>query len=177
MEATAQFYQTLSGMSFTLLGVWFAVLQFSHGRWLGDPQRHRANLHIALHFFLPGFLSLGALLGAADVGLIWRLAFVIGGLVGLVESLSFLLQPGPGFGSAGAGAAGHFLKVTDPALYTALILAALIPVGLFIVSPLHIAGIVVSLLFMSGLCYVWLAFAEPAAVHRPPQHGRGSDED
>lgn len=157
MNATTEFYQTLSAMSFTLLGIWFAFLQLTDGRWRSEPQRHRWNLHIALHFFLPGFLGLGALLsGGGDGGLLWRIVFVIGGLVGLAESLSLLLAGSP------FALAGKFLRAVDPLLYALMVLAALLPGGLLLVTPLQIEGIATGLLFMSGLCYVWLAFAEPA---------------
>lgn len=160
MNATTEFYQTLSAMSFTLLGVWFAVIQFSNGRWRSNPQRHRTNLHVALHFFLPGFLGLGALLsGSGDGGLIWRLVFVLGGMVGVVESLSFLLVPG-----GLLGLAGRFLRTADPVLYMLMVLAAVLPAGLFVVTPLQIEGMVTGTLFMFGLCYAWLAFAEPAST-------------
>lgn len=156
MNTTIDFYQTLSGMSFTLLGIWFAVMQFSNGLWRSEPWRHRANLHIALHFFLPGFLGLGALLsGDLDGGVIWRIVFIIGGLVGLGESLSFLQVSG-NFSAV----VMRFLGAVDPVLYALMAMAALVPAGLFVVTPLQIEGIVTGLLFMIGLCYVWVAFAE-----------------
>ncbi|MFN2497111.1 MAG: hypothetical protein ABR608_14585, partial [Pseudonocardiaceae bacterium] len=148
MNATTEFYQTLSSMSFTLLGLWFAVIQFSNGRWRSDPRRHRSNLHIALHFFLPGFVGLAALLsGGGGGGLLWRIVFIIGGLVGLVESLSFLQVPGSPF-----AVAGELLRAADPVLYTSMVLAALLPAGLLLVTPLQIEGIATGLLFVSGLC-------------------------
>ena len=33
MDPAIAFYQSLSGVSFTLLGIWFAVMQFGHGDW------------------------------------------------------------------------------------------------------------------------------------------------
>jgi hypothetical protein len=69
MDEATVFYQALSGVSFTLLGLWFGVIQFAHGGWRSDPARHRATLHIALHFFLPGTMALGSLLsGTPTVG-------------------------------------------------------------------------------------------------------------
>ncbi|MGH4017997.1 MAG: hypothetical protein ACRDT0_01880 [Pseudonocardiaceae bacterium] len=145
-------------MSFTLLGLWFAVIQIAHGGWLSDPRRHRSTLHIALHFFLPGMVGLGALLSeSTDGGLIWRTVFVIGGLVGLTESLSFLGAPG-----GPVALAGRCLRMADPVLYALMVAAAFLPAGLLIPTPLQIEGMVTGLLFMSGLCYVWLAFAERA---------------
>jgi hypothetical protein len=161
MDAAA-FYQTLSSTSFTLLGIWFGVMQFSHGGWWSDPQRHRSTVHIALHFFLPGMVGLGALLSTpTDGGIMWRTVFVIGGLIGLAESVSFLGAPG-----ASLTAAGRTLRLLDPVWYALMILAALLPAGLFVLAPLQIEGIATGLLFLSGLCSVWLAFAEPArAAH------------
>jgi hypothetical protein len=151
-------------MSFTLLGVWFAVLQLANGRWRSAGWRHRANLHIALHFFLPGFLGLGALLSTgSDGGLIWRVAFVIGGLAGLIESISFLQPSGEP-----AVPVRLVLRLTAPALYALMVVAAVLPPRLFVVTPLQIEGVVTGLLFMAGLCYVWLAFAETPVRERPP---------
>ncbi|MGI8693054.1 MAG: hypothetical protein ACR2JK_09170 [Geodermatophilaceae bacterium] len=113
MESATNFYQSLTGISFTLLGLWFGVMQFGHGEWRDDPHRHRSTLHIALHFFLPGMLGLGSLLSSPlDDGVIWRVTFAIGASIG---------------------------------------------------------GIVTGVLFLSGLCYVWLAFSERAPVPALPQ--------
>jgi hypothetical protein len=159
MVTITGFYQTLSQMSFTLLGVWFAVIQFGNGRWHSPGWRHRANLHIALHFFLPGFLGLGALLSTGDDGgLIWRIAFVLGALAGLGESLSFLRQPG-----RSSALPRRVLGPADPVLYALMVVAAVLPPRLFVVTPLQIEGVVTGLILMSGLCYVWLAFAERPA--------------
>lgn len=161
MNTATEFYQTLSSTSFTLLGIWFGVMQFSHGGWWSDPRRHRSTVHIALHFFLPGTVGLGALLSTpTDGGLMWRTVFVIGGLVGLVESVSYLRDRGA------QALPGRTLRLLDPVWYALMIVAALLPAGLFVLAPLQIEGIATGLLFLSGLCSVWLAFAEPAPAAR-----------
>lgn len=159
MDPGVRFYQSLSGVSFTLLGIWFAVMQFGHGGWRSDAARHRSTLHIALHFFVPGMAGLMALLGAGTAGgLIWRVAFVVGGLVGFVESVAFLRsRDGP------RAVGGRTLRVLDPSLYALLVAGALTGVDQFAVTPLQIEGMVNWALFAVGLCYVWLAFAERAA--------------
>lgn len=160
MDPGVTFYQSLSGVSFTLLGIWFAVMQFGHGGWRSDAARHRATLHIALHFFLPGMAGLMALLGAGTAGgLIWRVAFVVGGLIGFVESVAFLRSPdGP------RAVAGRTLQVLDPSLYALLVAGAFIGADRFALTPLQIEGMVNGALFAVGLCYVWLAFAEREEV-------------
>ena len=162
------FYQALSGVSFTLLGLWFGVIQFAHGGWRSDPARHRAALHIALHFFLPGTMAMGALLaGNSDGGLLWRVAFVLGGVIGCAESVAFLaVRSGvPGFGVSA-------LQLLDPLLYALVVLVAFVPAPVGVLTPLQLEGVVTGLLFLTGLCYVWLAFAErerpgPQRVPRP----------
>ncbi|WP_345379314.1 hypothetical protein [Pseudonocardia yuanmonensis] len=157
MDPTVTFYQTLSGTSFTLLGLWFGVMQFAHGNWRSDPDRHAATLHLALKFFLPGVLGLASMLGTAgDGGIVWRTTFAIGGVIGVLESLRYLLRTGR------ARVPGRRLAVVDPLLYALLVVAAFVRPDTLPITPLQTEGIVTGLLFVTGLCGVWLAFAERA---------------
>ena len=164
MDAARDFYQALSGVSFTLLGLWFGVMQFAHGGWRSDPARHRATLHIALHFFLPGTMAMASLLSSGtDGGLLWRVVFVLGGLIGFAESASFLgvprTVPGPG---------GRVLPLLDPLLYAFVVVIAFVPGPVGALTPLQLEGLATGLLFLTGLCYVWLAFAERDLATRAP---------
>lgn len=163
MDPVITFYQTLAGMSFTLLGLWFGVLQFAGGSWRTDPAKHRWSLHIALHFFLPGMASLASMLAAGTSGSIWRITFVAVGLVGLVEAVSFLrtaVLPRP--------RSSRILCVLDPVLYALMGAVALAPKEAFGVPRLHLAGMAAGLVFLVGLCHVWLAFAERREEDRLP---------
>ncbi|MDN5857267.1 MAG: hypothetical protein L0H84_01470 [Pseudonocardia sp.] len=156
------FYGPLATISLTLLGVWFAVLQFSHGSWQ-SAVRHRSTLHIALHFLLPGMAGLASLLATGtEDGLIWRITFLAAGLGGTVESLAFLRDPhGP------RAIVGRALCALDPALYTAMAGAAFLPKGALPITPLQTEGMITGTLFLFGLCYVWLAFAEREVPAEP----------
>ena len=66
MIAALAFYQLLATASFTLLGLWFVVVGLSHGGWRTDPTRHRYDLHVALHFLLPGATGLAAGLAGGE---------------------------------------------------------------------------------------------------------------
>lgn len=158
MDPAITFYQALVSVSFTLLGLWFAVLQFGHGGWLSDIERHRSSLHIALHFFLPGMASMASLLGTGTEGaLVWRITFALAGLVGLAESVLFLRSPdGP------RALAGRTLRALDPLLYSSMIAAAFLAPGTLPLTPLQVEGMATGSLFLFGLCYVWLAYAESA---------------
>ena len=41
MDQSTMFYQALTGTSFTLLGIWVAVMQTAHGGWRTDPRDTR----------------------------------------------------------------------------------------------------------------------------------------
>jgi hypothetical protein len=157
MDPATTFYQALAGISFTLLGLWFGVVQFAHGGWRTNPQRHRASLHVALHFFLPGMASLASMLGAGNAGgLLWRITFVVAGLIGFVEAASYVRDP-----EGSKALANRALRTFDPVLYATMIAVAFVPPGIFALTPLQLAGMATGGLFLIGLCFVWLAFAEP----------------
>jgi len=159
MDPTSTFYQTLSGVSFTLLGLWFTVMQLGHGGWRTDPTRHRAGLHIALHFFLPGVLGLFSLLvGAPSGSLIWRITFAVGGLIGLAEAVDYLGNKSRPTESRALG-----LALLDPVIFLAVVGGVFLPADVLIITPLQAEGIVVGVAFLSGLASAWLAFAEPLA--------------
>ena len=144
MDPAITFYQTLTSISLTLLGLWFAVVQFSHGGFRTDPGRHRSSLHVTLKFFLPGVMGLASLLASAnDGGLIWRITFVLGGLIGLVESVRYLQHGGDPSGHIGT----RTLALIDPLLYALVAAAAFIPPGATRLTPLQIEGIVTGLVF------------------------------
>jgi len=172
MDPSSTFYQTLVSTSFTMLGIWFAVMQFGHGGWRTDSARHRATLHIALHFFLPGMLGLGSLLASsADGGLLWRTTFVVGGLIGVTESLLYLRTPVPW-----AGPVERLIRAVDPVLYLLLVVAAFLPKDALRITPLQAEGIVTGLLFMFGLCMVWLAFAEASSKDESSKEEPSTDQ-
>lgn len=87
--------------------------------------------------------------------MLWRIVFAACGAVGVVESLAFLRTPG-----GPVALAGRSLSAADPALYALMIAAAFVPPGTFALTPLQIEGMVTGTLFVVGLCFVWLAFAE-----------------
>jgi hypothetical protein len=152
------FYQVLAGTSLTLLGLWFGITNIAHGGWRDDPIRQRATLHVALRFFLPGMAALGALLsGSTGGGLIWRITFVLAGMFGLFESITFLRAPG-----RPVSRSGRTLILFDPVLYMAIIVIAFLQPALVApLTPLQLEGMVTGTLFMLGMIHVWLAYAEP----------------
>jgi hypothetical protein len=80
------FYSSVAQASFTLLGLWWVVLQIRYGPWMRNVRVRRAVYDISLYFLLPGMMSLMSLL-AADVSTIWRVSFTVAGVAGALEAI------------------------------------------------------------------------------------------
>jgi hypothetical protein len=80
------FYVAFSTVCFTLLGLWIIVVQTRHGEWRQSAVHRRRAYGVALHFSLPGLMSLLSLVDPASTTL-WRVSFAIvaaGGALALV---------------------------------------------------------------------------------------------
>ena len=73
MLVLTDFYLGFSPACFSLLGLWLVVVQINADRWLGDPVRRRRAYGGAMHFALPGIMSLLALVNPGSEGM-WRVA-------------------------------------------------------------------------------------------------------
>ncbi|HEU5437843.1 MAG TPA: hypothetical protein VFU88_01035 [Ktedonobacterales bacterium] len=152
------FYQTVAQLCFTLLGLWWLVLQTKYAEWIGNPQRRRMATNISLYFLLPGSMSLVALL-AAQTRPLWQVAFLIASGIGVVETL-FLLRSSV---RKSATLVSRTLPWFGAALYALIVLAALLP-GVpqrYGVAPLTVAGVMLTLLIVLGVSLAWRFFIEP----------------
>lgn len=75
------FYQTMAQLCFTLLGLWWLVLQTKYAEWNGVANRRRLITNISLYFMLPGSMSLMALL-SPQLRYLWQAAFLLASAVG-----------------------------------------------------------------------------------------------
>ena len=157
------FYQTVAQLAFTLLGLWWLVLQTKYNEWIHSQTRRRMATNITLYFLLPGSMSLLALL-ATTSRLLWQVAFILAALIGAVATVFFLR-------------AAHASQWRNPwslrivtaasslglALYALVIVVALLP-DLFRAmgtTPLTVAGVAVTLLVIVGVTLAWTYFIEP----------------
>jgi hypothetical protein len=46
--------------SFTLLALWWVLLQIRHDEWFADTAYRRRAYDVSLYFLLPGIMSLGS---------------------------------------------------------------------------------------------------------------------
>lgn len=155
------FYQVVAPLCFTLLGFWWAVVQFRHAEWMSDPDRRRMAYLGSLNFLLPGTLSLLSVLGGDEPAL-WRIGFTAGGVVGvLAVAVAILAHEKRGMTSLA-------LRLPQVALLPLYALVAIIAIQPEIpkavgipVSGLEAEGLVVSALIFAGVNLSWALFAEP----------------
>lgn len=164
------FYQTVAAFCFTLLGLWWAVVQFRHAEWMNDLRQRRAAYSVHLSFLVPGIMSLGAMI-AGDVKILWRLVFIVACGFGILAMI---------FLSVGASAAkakpngGFFIRQgrwLTIVLYALIAIVAVQPtlVGALGASlkPLQVEGLLLTLLVFVGVSVAWDFLAEPSGSTPP----------
>jgi hypothetical protein len=85
----ASFYGFFSATCFTLLGLWWNVVQ-SHPGWMSEEGLRRAVGGVYLAFFLPALMGLFAQVGGSSSPGFWRVSFVVVALVGVVSTVRLL---------------------------------------------------------------------------------------
>jgi hypothetical protein len=154
------FYQTVAGLCFTLLGLWWAVVQFRHDEWMADAAHRRVATSVHLSFLAPGIMSLGAMT-MGDVKLIWRLVFISAAVFGLAATV-FLITSGMAAIGGRLVPLGRWLTVL---LYALIALIAAVPTatqrfapGL---QPLQVEGLLLTLLVFVGASLAWSLLMAP----------------
>lgn len=79
----AAFYGAFSPACFALLGLWLVAVQVRLPVWEKDPERRRRSYGVALHFALPGMMSMFALIDV-QTPVFWRVSFGIVAVSGVV---------------------------------------------------------------------------------------------
>lgn len=161
MDAVA-FYQTVAGFSFTLVGLWWAVVQFRHEEWMHHPAWRRLVYAVHLSFMVPGVMSLGAI-AAGDLKIIWRLVFLLASLFAIVALIT-LTQ----LAHAAGGRRDWFLAVGRWAVVLLYALIAVVAVDTSLVKlispeiqPLQVEGLLLTLLVFLGTNVAWDLLAAP----------------
>ncbi len=155
------FYQTAAQICFTLLGLWWLVLQTKYAEWIGSPPRRRMATNISLSFLLPGAMSLMAL--ASHARILWATAFVVASVFGAIGNLSTLLPPPIGLPTKRRPPwYAYLLRTATLALYLLIIIVALLP-GIpqsFGAAPLTVESVLLTLIVVLGAGMAWRYFVE-----------------
>jgi hypothetical protein len=83
------FYALFSATCFTLVGLWWGVVQ-RDTRWVREPAQRRAIGGVYLAFLLPALMGLFAQVGGTQDQPVWRLSFVLIAAVGVAATLRLL---------------------------------------------------------------------------------------
>jgi hypothetical protein len=159
------FYQTVAQLSFTLLGLWWLVLQTKYDEWIHHRIRRRMATNITLYFLLPGSMSLLALL-ATNSRLLWQIAFFLAAIIGAATTTLFLRDARKSqWHNPWSIRIIHLTSGVGLALYALVIVVALLPDAIRALgaAPLTVAGIGVTLLVIVGVTLAWTYFIEPFA--------------
>jgi hypothetical protein len=151
------FYLAFSAVCFTLLGLWIIVVQTRHAEWRGSTLARRRAYGVALHFSLPGLMSLLALVNP-DSSILWRTSFAIVAIGGAVVLI--VLR------GAAVGKVGLTVYILAIALYAVIGLLAIAPrivgnLGLDTTS-VRVEAVLLTILVFIGVNVAWLLLFEEA---------------
>ena len=153
------FYSIVAGTCFTLVGIWWGVVQFRQD-WLRDEVKRRLAGGVYVSFLLPGVMALGAQIGG-ESKLVWRAIFFIAALLGMFYTTALMAR------TAGAGKPGFFRRNrwVIILLYLLVLVFALAP-GLaapFGLLPLQVEGFLLALLVLIAHALAWEFMTEPVS--------------
>lgn len=153
----AAFYSLMAITCFTLVGLWWTVVE-RHPDWKTDRRSRKLAGGVYLSFLLPGLMSTFAQVDAGNP-LIWRSSFTVAALVGLVSTWPLLkLDAGP---RRGPFRRFRWLVLV---IYLVIVLLGLVP-GVVAVTggtPLQAASIALILLVVMAHGLAWEFLMEPA---------------
>jgi hypothetical protein len=145
------FYIAFATVCFTLLGLWIIVVQTRHSEWRRLSVHRRRAYGVALHFSVPGLMSLLALIDPASKSL-WRASFAVAAAGGAVV-LALVRGPAPSW-------LGHASYVVAILLYVLIAIVAMRPsivgdVGLS-VRPVRVEALLLTIVVFLGVNVAWL---------------------
>jgi hypothetical protein len=152
------FYGAFATVCFTLLGLWFIVVQTRHAEWRRASVYRRRAYAVSLLFALPGLMGLLSLVDPAS-SLLWRVCFgaiAAGGAV----ALAVVRGPAPGL-------AGRLAYLAAIAIYALIALVAATP-GLaghgVLVHPLRAEAVLLTALLFLGINVAWLLLFDDSSA-------------
>jgi hypothetical protein len=165
------FYALFSATCFTLVGLWWTVIQERPG-WMRDADLRRSVGGVYLSFLLPALMGLFAQVGGTQTPGVWRISFVVVAAVGAVSSLSLLAR------SEDRGASVVTSRIVTITLYVAIAVIGMAPEVATVVDlePIEAEALLLILLVVMGHSIVWRFMIENPPVEQPA-HPFGPDDE
>ncbi len=161
--ALDSFYTTVSQVSFTLLGLWWVVVQ-SRESWRHDLARRRMAYAVSLHFLLPGTMAILSLV-APDVGWLWRVSFVAAGLIGIIGTALVVRTLREEHDCPRLARAIEWIAIP---IYVVITVIAAFPeavgaLGLGL-TALQVEGLILTIILFFGVQAAWVLMVEPPRI-------------
>ena len=156
-----RFYQAVSTVSFTLLGLWWVVVQLKYKGEEGDALRQRHAYAIALFFLLPGVMGMLSSINS-DLGALWRVSFGVTAALGLLEIVLYRVS-GDVYtrGAVALRACGFVLYVLIAVFAIRPELAADLGLGM---DAREVEAVFLGLLIVVGVNLAWFGITESSAT-------------
>ena len=164
-----QFYALFSATCFTLLGLWWNVLQLNSA-WIGKDDERQAVGGVYLTFLLPALMGLFAQVGGTETPMIWRVSFVAVAVIGCISTLRLLRAL-----RTASDKSPRTKYLATLLIYVLVAITGAYPeiAENFDIKPIQAEALLLILLVLVGHGLVW-----DFMVRRPPggAHVRGSEE-
>ncbi len=151
MDVTA-FYSIVAGTCFTLVGLWWNVVQ-SHNDWFDDETTHALAGGVYSSFLIPGLMALGAQVGGSSQ-LVWQVVFVLAAGVGMRTTTKLIMKT-RSIKTVGYFRRNHWLVILLYALILIFGIAPGLATALTGLIPLQVEGILIVLLILIAHGLVW----------------------
>jgi len=151
------FYSIVAGTCFTLVGIWWVVVQYRQD-WLKDEVKRRLAGGVYVSFLLPGVMALGAQIGGENK-LVWRAVFSIAALLGMFYT-SALIARTRATGKPGFFRRNRWIIIL---LYVLVLVFGIAPelAGPLGLLPLQVEGFLLALLILIAHALAWEFMTEP----------------
>jgi hypothetical protein len=154
------FYAVVSGINFTLLGLWWVAVREQSSIGLDSAFGRRMAYLVSLQFVIPGTVSLLSQVAPA-VPALWRVSFAVAGIAGATGST---LLAGS-LGRIGQNLVSALLGFAAAPLYVIVAIVAAVPAltdaGWVSLTPLQIEGVLLCLLVFLGVHAAWVVAMSP----------------
>lgn len=145
-----EFYTLMSVTCFTLVGLWWTVIE-RHPDWKVEPALRKLAGGVYLSFLLPGLMSTFAQVDAGNP-LVWRTSFSVAAIIGLVTTMRLVSVDRSGT----RGPFRRFRWIVALVYLVILVLAAVPPLAALLgATPLQAASIALILLVVMGHGLAW----------------------